>query len=106
MASVLALAAAFLFALAATLQQKGALSLPTISLKEPGSLLRLGGAKVVVTAKPHNGCAKFHARFGADALRFVSAKPTRNQNLRGIYWKVVEPGEIFAGASIQVLSRP
>ena len=43
MASVLALAAAFLFALAAALQQKGALNLPTISLKEPGSLLRLAG---------------------------------------------------------------
>jgi drug/metabolite transporter (DMT)-like permease len=42
-ASVLALAAAFLFALAAALQQKGALNLPTISLKEPGSLLRLAG---------------------------------------------------------------
>ena len=37
--------AAFLFALAATLQQKGALNLPTISLAQPGSLLRLVGQK-------------------------------------------------------------
>jgi drug/metabolite transporter (DMT)-like permease len=37
------LVAAFLFALAATLQQKGALNLPTISLAQPGSLLRLVG---------------------------------------------------------------
>jgi MOSC domain-containing protein YiiM len=71
-----------------------------------GTLLRLGDAKVVVTAKPHNGCAKFHARFGADALRFVSAKPTRDQNLRGIYWKVVEEGEARAGDPIEVLHRP
>jgi drug/metabolite transporter (DMT)-like permease len=38
---VLALIAAFLFALAATLQQKGALGLPGISLSDPASLVRL-----------------------------------------------------------------
>jgi drug/metabolite transporter (DMT)-like permease len=43
MAPVLALIAAFLFALAAALQQKGALNLPTISLAQPMSLVRLVG---------------------------------------------------------------
>lgn len=43
MAAGLALVAAFLFALAATLQQKGALNLPTISLADPMSLVRLAG---------------------------------------------------------------
>ncbi len=43
MAATLALAAAFLFALAATLQQKGALDLPRVSLAEPSSLLKLLG---------------------------------------------------------------
>ena len=43
MAATLALVAAFLFALAATLQQKGALDLPTISLADPRSLVRLAG---------------------------------------------------------------
>ena len=43
MAATLALVAAFLFALAATLQQKGALNLPTISLADPMSLVRLAG---------------------------------------------------------------
>jgi drug/metabolite transporter (DMT)-like permease len=42
-AATLALVAAFLFALAATLQQKGALNLPTISLADPKSLARLAG---------------------------------------------------------------
>jgi len=42
-ADVLALIAAFLFAVAATLQQKGALNLPKISLGDPKSLLRLVG---------------------------------------------------------------
>ncbi len=43
MASLLALVAAFLFALAAALQQKGALNLPSISLRHPSSLARLVG---------------------------------------------------------------
>src|SRR5262245_6815801 len=43
MASVLALIAAFCFALAAALQQKGALNLPEISLRNPASLARLAG---------------------------------------------------------------
>jgi drug/metabolite transporter (DMT)-like permease len=45
-AATLALVAAFLFALAATLQQKGALNLPTISLADPMSLVRLLGEKM------------------------------------------------------------
>jgi len=43
MASILALVAAFCFALAAALQQKGALNLPEISLRHPASLARLAG---------------------------------------------------------------
>ncbi len=43
MASILALVAAFLFALAATLQQKGALNLSELSLRDPASLARLVG---------------------------------------------------------------
>jgi drug/metabolite transporter (DMT)-like permease len=45
-AATLALIAAFLFALAAALQQKGALNLPEISLRDPMSLVRLAGEKV------------------------------------------------------------
>ena len=43
MPSALALVAAFWFALAAALQQKGALNLPEISLRHPASLARLVG---------------------------------------------------------------
>ncbi len=46
MAAALALVAAFLFALAAALQQKGALNLPTISLADPVSLVRLVGERM------------------------------------------------------------
>jgi MOSC domain-containing protein YiiM len=71
-----------------------------------GTRLRVGRALVEVTPKPHNGCSKFKGRFGEDALQFVGAALTRPQNLRGIYWKVVEPGEAGIGAPIQVLWRP
>ena len=71
-----------------------------------GTRLRVGEAVVEVTPKPHNGCRKFQARFGPDAFRFVQAPPTRDQNLRGIYWRVVEAGEACVGAAIHVLSRP
>jgi MOSC domain-containing protein YiiM len=70
-----------------------------------GTSVRLGEAMVRVTPKPHNGCLKFKGRFGQDALDFVQANLTRDQNLRGIYWKVVEAGEVGVGAMIQVLSR-
>lgn len=71
-----------------------------------GTRLRVGEAVVELTAKPHNGCYKFKGRFGEDALFFVQAKPTRDQNLRGIYWKVIEAGEVAVGDPIRVLSRP
>jgi drug/metabolite transporter (DMT)-like permease len=45
MAAALALSAAFLFALAATLQQKGALNLTGVSLARPMSLVRLLGQR-------------------------------------------------------------
>ena len=71
-----------------------------------GTRLRVGGAVVEMSPKPHNGCLKFKGRFGEDALRFVQAKETRDRNLRGVYWKVVEPGEVAAGDPIAVLARP
>ena len=77
-----------------------AVNLPT------GTLLRVGAAVVEVTPKPHNGCHKFRGRFGDAALRFVQAPPTRTLNLRGIYWKVVDPGEAQVGDAIEVIRRP
>ncbi len=70
-----------------------------------GSRLRVGEAIVEVTPMPHNGCSKFKARFGADALFFVNAKPTRHLNLRGIYWKVIEAGEVCVGSPVEVIAR-
>jgi MOSC domain-containing protein YiiM len=72
----------------------------------PGSRVRIGGATLVVTPAPHNGCHKFQARFGADALRLVSTKELRHRNLRGIYMRVVERGEARIDDPVEVLSRP
>jgi MOSC domain-containing protein YiiM len=79
------------------------LDLSTANLP-PGSRLRLGAALVVVTSKPHNGCVKFRGRFGQEALRFVQATQTRGQNLRGVFWRVVQPGEVAVGDPIDMVS--
>ena len=70
-----------------------------------GSRLRVGSATLEVTGEPHNGCVKFKERFGKDALRFVARKETREHNLRGIYLKVVEDGDVSVGDPVEVLSR-
>lgn len=71
----------------------------------PGSRVRVGGAILEVTPMPHNGCRKFRARFGADALQFVSKPALRDRNLRGIYMRVVNGGEVRNGDPVTVISR-
>ena len=71
-----------------------------------GTQLAVGEATVEVSPKPHNGCAKYAERFGADALRFVQDSRHRDQNLRGIYWRVTASGRIWTGAPIRISSRP
>ena len=70
-----------------------------------GSRLRAGAALLEVTPKAHNGCVKFKSRFGADALRFVAHPERRHRNLRGIYLRVVEDGEVAVGDTVDVVVR-
>ncbi len=63
----------------------------------PGTQLEIGSAVIQVTAPPHTGCAKFSARFGRDATKFVNSPAGRALNLRGINARVVRPGTIRVG---------
>lgn len=68
-----------------------------------GTRLQVGGAVIEVTDKPHNGCAKFSRRFGADARRFVNTPEGKALRLRGMYARVVEPGTIEVGDVVSKL---
>lgn len=71
-----------------------------------GTVLRAGAATLEVTPMPHNGCRKFRARFGDGALRLVAMRELRHLNLRGVYLRVIEAGDIAVGDPIHVLRRP
>lgn len=77
----------------------------TTSNLPAGTRLALGECVLEVTPEPHTGCKKFKERFGFDALKFTALKELRGHNLRGIHWRVVEPGAIRVGDTIVVLSR-
>jgi MOSC domain-containing protein YiiM len=66
----------------------------------PGTRLAIGDAVLEVTDVPHTGCAKFGARFGVEAMRFVNSPTGRQLNLRGINARVVVPGRARVGAAV------
>ena len=70
-----------------------------------GTRLAIGDAVIEVTEPPHTGCAKFSARFGSAALRFVNSPDGRALRLRGLNARVVRPGTIRRGDPIRRL-RP
>lgn len=70
----------------------------------PGARLSVGEAVFEVSAKDHTGCAKFAARFGADAWQFVNSPEGARLNLRGINVKVVQAGAVRVGDSVKRLS--
>jgi hypothetical protein len=67
-----------------------------------GTRLRLGTARVEISAKPHAGCAKFSARLGDDALRWVNEKDRRSRRLRGVYARILSAGVVSVGDSVKV----
>jgi hypothetical protein len=68
-----------------------------------GTRLALGSAVIEVTEEPHTGCAKFSARFGREAHRFVNTREHRHLRLRGLNARVVVPGTVRAGDTIRKL---
>lgn len=71
----------------------------------PGSRVRINDAVLAITAEPHDGCKKFQSRVGKDAHQLVWKTDWRRLNLRGIYMRVVEPGEIGQGDVVRVIHR-
>lgn len=69
----------------------------------PGTSLALGSAVVEVTGQPHLGCAKFAARYGDDALRFVNSRIGRKLRLRGLNAKIIISGTVRVGDEIRKL---
>jgi hypothetical protein len=68
-----------------------------------GTQLAIGEAVIEVTEPAHTGCAKFSARFGSEALRFVNSPEGRALRLRGLNARVVRPGTVRRGDPIRPL---
>ena len=69
----------------------------------PGTRLSLGAAVIQITEPPHTGCKKFAARFGLDALKFISSPTGKQLQLRGVNAKVIRPGAIRVGDVVKKL---
>lgn len=65
-----------------------------------GDRFRVGEVVFEATPQPHTGCKKFSARFGVDAVRFANDEDGKRHRLRGMYWRVVEPGTVRPGDTI------
>ena len=69
-----------------------------------GTRVAIGDAEIEVSEKPHTGCAKFSARFGKDALRFVGTPQGRSLRLRGMNARVTKSGTVRVGDPISIRS--
>ena len=68
-----------------------------------GSRLAIGDAVIEISAKPHTGCEKFAARFGIDALAWISTPVGKAHRMRGLNARIVRGGEIAVGDVIRRL---
>ena len=66
-----------------------------------GSMIAVGSAVLVVSEQPHTGCAKFSARFGSDALRWINSPVGRELRMRGMNARVIEGGTVRTGDAVR-----
>ena len=69
----------------------------------PGSRVQIGSAVIEFSEAPHTGCAKFVARYGIDAQKFVNSPVGRELRLRGANCRVVVAGTVRQGDVIRKL---
>ena len=69
-----------------------------------GTRLAVGTAVIEVSEEPHLGCAKFAARFGKEALRFVNSRTGRGLRLRGLNARILTSGTVRPGDRISKLA--
>jgi hypothetical protein len=67
----------------------------------PGSRVRIGSAVIEFSEHPHTGCAKFVARYGVEAQKFVNSPTGRELRLRGANCRVVVAGMVRQGDVIK-----
>ena len=75
----------------------------SLSNLPPGSRVQIGSAVIEFSETPHTGCAKFSARFGVDALKFVNSQVGRELRLRGANCRVLVAGTVRPGDAIMKL---
>ncbi len=68
-----------------------------------GSLLRVGSLVLQVSADTYVGDERFAGHFGREAAEWVNDARHRFRRLRGIFCKVVGPGLVCRGDSIQAI---
>ena len=66
-----------------------------------GTRLAVGSAIIEVSETPHTGCAKFSARFGSDALRWINSTEGRVERRRGLNARIVRGGTVRMGDAIR-----
>ena len=66
-----------------------------------GTHWAIGSAVIEISEPPHTGCAKFSARFGSDALRWINSPTGRALRMRGLNARIVTPGAIRTGDTIR-----
>jgi hypothetical protein len=71
-----------------------------------GRVIQVGDVVLEVSESPHLGCAKFVARFGADAMRFVNSAEGRQLRLRGANMRVLTPGTVRVGDPVTAPATP
>jgi hypothetical protein len=66
-----------------------------------GTRIAIGEVVLEISALPHTGCAKFTARFGSDAIRFVNEAHVRKFRRRGANARVIQAGLVHQGDVIR-----